>query len=58
MDLEYRVFVIVPGVVFVHKDPVPDDHHGGDGGGRLPPMTLSTVPPVFGLGGYGPADEG
>ncbi len=26
--------------------------------GPLPPMTLNTVPPVFGLGGYGPADEG
>lgn len=26
--------------------------------GPLPPMTLNTIPPVFGLEGYGPADEG
>ncbi len=26
--------------------------------GPLPPMTLNTTPPVFGLDGYGPADEG
>ena len=26
--------------------------------GPLPPMTLDDVPPVFGLAGYGPADEG
>ena len=26
--------------------------------GPLPPMTLDDVPPVFGLAGYGPPDEG
>jgi len=26
--------------------------------GPLPPMTLDDVPPVFGLAGYGPSDEG
>lgn len=26
--------------------------------GALPPMQLNTIPPVFGLQGYGPADEG
>ena len=64
-------FVVPFLIILIHNHPVPDRDHGGNGGSgeylvkvvqhlRVHPVvfTLDDVPPVFGLAGYGPPDEG